>query len=193
MKKLHIKNRCAWVSDHPLYIDYHDSEWGVPLYDEHALFEFLILEGMQAGLNWLTILKKRENYRTCFDNFDAAKIAQYDAHKIKELLNNSGIVRNKLKIHATIANAKAFLQVRSEWKNFSTYIWHFTDGKPVQNHWRSAKQVPTTTPISDKLSMDLKQRGFKFVGSTICYAFMQAVGMVNDHTTNCFRHAELGK
>ena len=180
------KTRCAWVNDHPLYIDYHDKEWGVPIYDERLLFEFLILEGMQAGLNWLTILKKRDSYRICFDNFDVRKIAKYDQRKVSKLLANESIIRNKLKIEAAIINAKAFLQVKKEYGNFSDYLWNFVQGQPIKNHWQNAKQVPTKTAISDILSKDLKKRGFKFVGSTICYAFMQAVGMVNDHTIDCF-------
>ena len=188
-----IKNkpRCAWVNDDPLYIEYHDCEWGVPIYADRLLFEFLILEGMQAGLNWLTVLKKRENYRVCFDNFEAEIIAHYDQHKFEELMANKGIIRNKLKIQSAITNANAFLQVKQEWGNFSNYIWHFVKGEPIVNHWKNVKQVPSSTAISDKLSNDLKKRGFKFVGSTICYAFMQAVGMVNDHTMDCFRYNQL--
>ncbi len=182
------KIRCQWVTDDPLYIKYHDQEWGVPIYDEQLLFEFLILEGAQAGLSWLTVLKKRDNYRACFDNFNPQKIALYNKQKINKLLTNSGIIRNRLKIQATVTNAKSFLQVKQEWGNFSDYIWHFVQGNPIQNHWKNLQQVPTSTFISDALSKDLKQRGFKFIGSTICYAFMQAVGMVNDHTTDCFRH-----
>jgi DNA-3-methyladenine glycosylase I len=185
------KKRCAWVSDNPLCIHHHDDEWGVPIHDERLLFEFLILEGMQAGLNWLTILKKRDNYRTCFDNFDAEIIARYDQHKFDELMSNSGIIRNKLKIQSIIANANAFLQVKQECGDFSNYLWHFVNGKPIKNRWKNAKFVPSTSEISDLLSKDLKKRGFKFTGSTICYAFMQAVGMVNDHTTDCFRYKEL--
>lgn len=181
-------SRCAWVTNDPLYIDYHDKEWGVPIYDDRLLFELLILEGMQAGLNWLTILKKRENYRACFQHFDAEKIAKYDQCTIDQLLKNPGIIRNKLKIHAIINNAKVYLQVRKKHGSFSDYIWKFVGGKPIENHWRIAQQVPTQTTISEKLSADLKRQGFKFIGSTICYAFMQAVGMVNDHTTDCFRY-----
>lgn len=180
-----MKTRCAWVNDDPLYMTYHDEEWGVPIYDERLLFEFLILEGMQAGLSWLTVLKKRDNYRSCFDNFNAELIAEYDQYKIDALMANAGIIRNRLKIQAIISNAKAFLQVKKEWGDFSTYIWHFVDGKPIHNRWESAKCVPTTSVISDRLSADLKKYGFKFVGSTICYAFMQAVGLVNDHTLDC--------
>jgi DNA-3-methyladenine glycosylase I len=180
-----IMNRCGWVNQDPLYIDYHDKEWGVPVYDDHLLFEFLNLEGAQAGLSWYTILKKRANYRKAFDNFEAQKIITYDDKKIEELLHNEGIVRNKLKINAVITNARAFLQVEEEFGSFSQYIWSFVDGKPIQNHCKEMADVPATTEISDKLSKDLKKRGFKFVGSTICYAFMQAVGMVNDHIMTC--------
>ncbi|MFA6036818.1 MAG: DNA-3-methyladenine glycosylase I [Legionellales bacterium] len=178
--------RCAWVNDDPLYIDYHDHEWGVPVYDDRLLFEFLILEGAQAGLSWITVLKKRDNYRKCFDHFDAQKIAKYNDKKIAELLNNPGIIRNRLKINAAVTNAKAYLQVKQEWGNFSNYIWHFVDGKPIKNHWQSKQHLPSSSAISDAMSKDLKKRGFKFVGSTICYAYMQAVGMVNDHTEDCF-------
>lgn len=180
------KTRCAWVNSDPLYINYHDNEWGVPIYDDRLLFEFLILEGAQAGLSWITILKKRDNYRQSFDNFNAKKIAKYDQNKCNELMNNTGIVRNKLKINAAIVNAQAYLSVQKEWGSFSKYIWHFVDDKPIMNHWKTAKSLPTSSKISDALSKDLKKRGFKFVGTTICYAFMQAVGMVNDHTIDCF-------
>lgn len=180
------KSRCHWVNDDPLYIDYHDQEWGKPIYEDRLLFEFLILEGAQAGLSWITVLKKRENYRACFDNFDAQKMAQYDDKKIAALLSNPGIIRNRLKINAAITNAKAYLQVEQEWGSFSKYLWHFVDGKPIHNHRKNSGQIPTSTEISDALSKDLKKRGFKFVGSTICYAFMQAVGMVNDHTADCW-------
>jgi len=178
--------RCSWVSDDPLSISYHDLEWGVPIYDDRLLFEFLILEGMQAGLSWSTILKKRDNYRKSFDNFNAKKIVKYDQQKINQLLMNPGIVRNKLKIASVITNAKSFLQVKQEFSSFSEYIWGFVNGSPIQNRWRNITQLPSTSIISDQLSKDLKKRGFKFVGSTICYAFMQAVGMVNDHTVDCF-------
>jgi len=180
------KSRCAWVNDSPLYQDYHDQEWGRPIYDERLLFEFLILEGAQAGLSWLTILKKREHYRIAFDHFDAHKIACYDQPKIDALMNDAGIVRNKLKILAAIANAKAFLAIQQEGLNFSDFIWSFVDGKPIKNHWQQKAFVPATSAISDQLAKALKARGFTFVGSTICYAFMQAVGMVNDHTIDCF-------
>lgn len=180
------KTRCAWVADNPLNIHYHDHEWGRPIYDDQKLFEFLILEGAQAGLSWLTILKKRDNYRACFDNFLPQKIALYDQHKIDSLLSNPGIIRNRLKIASAITNAKAYLQIIKQWPSFSDYLWHFVDGQPIKNHWDTIKHVPTKTILSDKMSKDLKIQGFKFVGSTICYAFMQAVGMVNDHTTDCF-------
>jgi DNA-3-methyladenine glycosylase I len=178
-------NRCGWVNQDPLYIEYHDQEWGVPVYDDRLLFEYLNLEGAQAGLSWYTILKKRENYRKAFDNFEAEKIIQYDEKKIEELIHNEGIVRNKLKINAVITNAHAFLKVVEEFGSFSKYIWSFVGGKPIQNHFREMKDVPAITDISDQLSKDLKKRGFKFVGSTICYAFMQATGMVNDHIVTC--------
>jgi DNA-3-methyladenine glycosylase I len=182
------KTRCKWVTEDPAYIAYHDREWGVPVHDDRLLFEFLILEGAQAGLSWLTVLKKRDNYRACFDNFDAKKIAKYQAAKIKSLLNNPGIIRNRLKINAAIINAQCFLEVKKEWGSFAKYIWSFVDHKPIKNHLSANKKLPATTAISDRMSKDLKKRGFKFVGSTICYAFMQAVGMVDDHTTDCFRH-----
>jgi DNA-3-methyladenine glycosylase I len=180
-------NRCAWAKG-DLYIAYHDQEWGVPVHDDRLLFEFLILEGAQAGLSWLTILKKRENYRQAFDNFDAQKIARYDARKLRKLLADPGIVRNRLKIHSTVQNARAFLAVQKDFGSFDEYLWRFVARAPIRNHWKSLKQVPARTAESDALSRDLLQRGFKFVGSTICYAFMQAVGMVNDHTTDCFRY-----
>lgn len=186
-----MKSRCAWVSDNPLYINYHDCEWGVPIYDDRLLFEFLILEGMQAGLSWLTVLKKRDNYRACFDNFDAEIIVNYDQDKFKALMANSGIIRNNLKIKAVVTNAKAFLQVKHEHGSFSTFIWRFVNDSPIKNQWENLAQVPTTSEVSDRLSKKLKEYGFKFIGSTICYAFMQAVGMVNDHATNCFRYNEL--
>ncbi|GAA4713869.1 DNA-3-methyladenine glycosylase I [Brevibacillus fulvus] len=183
-------NRCGWVNQDPLYIDYHDREWGVPVYDDRLLFEYLNLEGAQAGLSWYTILKKRENYRAAFDQFVAEKIINYDEQKIEELMQNPGIVRNRLKIRAVIANAHAYLRVCEEWGSFSRYLWSFVDGKPIQNNFASMSEVPVTTDISDKLSKDLKKRGFKFVGSTICYAFMQAVGMTNDHLIGCMCHPE---
>ncbi|MDN3015321.1 DNA-3-methyladenine glycosylase I [Paenibacillus sp. BSR1-1] len=178
-------NRCGWVNKDPLYIHYHDEEWGVPVYEDRLLFEYLNLEGAQAGLSWYTILKKRENYRKAFDHFEAEKIITYDEKKIEELLLNEGIVRNRLKINAVITNAKAYLKIIEEIGSFSQYIWSFVGGKPIQNHFKELKDVPASTEISDKLSKDLKKRGFKFVGTTICYAFMQAVGMVNDHILTC--------
>ena len=185
------KARCFWCGDDPLYQAYHDTEWGVPLHDDHALFEFLILEGAQAGLSWITILKKRENYRAAFDGFDATRIARYDANKIESLLQNPGIVRNRLKVAAAVTNAQKFLDVQSEFGSFDKFIWQFVDGKPKQNARRSIANIPPSTPESDAMSKELKRRGFKFVGSTICYAHMQATGMVNDHTTDCFRYEEL--
>jgi DNA-3-methyladenine glycosylase I len=178
-------NRCGWANKDQLYMDYHDHEWGVPVYDDRLLFEFLNLEGAQAGLSWHTILKKRENYRVAFDHFDPEKIIQYDEKKIEELLSNEGIIRNKLKVNAVITNAKAYFNVVNEFGSFSKYIWSFVDGKPIKNHFRELADVPTSTEVSDKLSKDLKKRGFKFVGSTICYAYMEAIGMVNDHIITC--------
>jgi len=182
--------RCAWPKTE-LDIAYHDTEWGVPVHDDRLLFEMLILEGAQAGLSWSTILKKRVNYRCAFDNFNARKIAKYDARKVKSLLADPGIVRNRLKVAATIQNAKAFLVVQKEFGSFDTYIWQFVVGKPIQNRRKSLKEVPPCSVESDAMSKDLLKRGFKFVGSTICYAFMQAVGMVNDHTVDCFRHGPI--
>ena len=180
-------NRCGWATNDPLYIDYHDKEWGVPVHDDRKLFEMLILEGAQAGLSWITILKKRENFRKAFNNFDAKKISKYNQSKIDELLNDAGIIRNKLKINAAVQNAKAFLEVQKEFGSFDKYIWQFVDGKQKINSYKSLKDVPAKTKVSDDMSKDLKRRGFKFVGSTICYAFMQAVGMVNDHVEGCFK------
>lgn len=190
-----IGNRCAWVGSHELgdlkYLAYHDTEWGVPLHDERALFEFLILEGAQAGLSWITVLKKRGAYREAFDNFDAARMASYDERKIERLLLNSAIVRNRLKVQSAVINAQKFLAVQDEFGSFDRFIWRFVDGKPQQNNWRTLAEVPASTATSDAMSKELKRRGFKFVGPTICYALMQATGMVNDHTTDCFRHAQL--
>lgn len=186
-----MKKKCSWAIKHKLEEKYHDTEWGVPIYDDRLLFEFLILEGAQAGLSWTTILVKRDNYRKVFDNFDANKIVNYNQQKIDELLNDVGIVRNKLKINSTITNAKAFLEIQNQYGSFSKYIWEFVKGKPIQNRWESFEEVPTKTEISDLMSKDLKKKGFKFVGTTICYAFMQAVGMVNDHTIDCFRYNEI--
>ncbi|ATP40456.1 DNA-3-methyladenine glycosylase I [Solibacillus sp. R5-41] len=179
-------NRCAWVKlDEPIYVAYHDEEWGVPVYEDRHLFEMICLEGAQAGLSWLTILKKREGYRQAFDQFDAEKIIHYDAVKLAELKENSAIIRNRLKIQSVVTNANAFLAMQQKHGSFSNYIWSFVDGKPIINHWKSIAEVPITTEISDRMSKQLKKDGFKFVGSTICYSFMQAVGMVNDHTTDC--------
>jgi DNA-3-methyladenine glycosylase I len=184
--------RCPWPTAEP-NITYHDTEWGVPLHDDRALFELLILEGAQAGLSWTTVLNKRENYRKAFDRFDARKISKYDDKKVAELLANPGIVRNRLKVAATIQNAKCFLEVQKELGSFDKYIWQFVDGRPIQNARKSMKEVPARTAESDAMSKDLLKRGFKFVGSTICYAFMQATGMVNDHTVDCFRYKEVKK
>jgi DNA-3-methyladenine glycosylase I len=181
--------RCAWANGE-LYIAYHDNEWGVPIHDDRALFEFLILEGAQAGLSWITILKKRENYRRAFDNFDAHKIARYNSSKIQKLLADPGIVRNRLKIESAVRNAKAFLSIQKEFSSFDHYIWRFVGGRPIRNQRRSLSEIPARTAVSDTMSRDLLKRGFKFVGSTICYAFMQAVGMVNDHTMDCFRYGK---
>ncbi|MCB0666521.1 MAG: DNA-3-methyladenine glycosylase I [Saprospiraceae bacterium] len=182
--------RCTWAGNSEPYLSYHDKEWGVPLHDDRRLFEMINLEGAQAGLSWITILKKRDNYRQAFDGFDPEKIIRYSPKKIEALLQNEGIVRNKLKINAVISNAKAFLTLLETFPTFDQYLWQFVDGKPIINHWNSLKEVPASTRVSDALSKDLKKRGFKFTGSTICYAFMQAVGMVNDHTTDCFRWKE---
>ncbi len=183
------ENRCWWCGDDPLYVEYHDKEWGVPLYDDHKLFEFLCLEGAQAGLSWITILRKREHYCRVFDDFDAERIAGYGKRKIAGLLDDPGIVRNRLKINAFINNAKAYLDMREQGLSFNEYLWGFVDGKPVLNAWSRPEQVPASTPVSEALSRDLKKRGFTFVGPTICYAFMQATGMVNDHLADCFRSA----
>jgi len=183
--------RCPWGESHPLYVSYHDEEWGAPLHDERRLFELLVLEGAQAGLSWLTILKKRQAYRKAFDRFDPRKVARYDARKIARLLADEGIVRNRLKIEAAIANAKAFLDVQREFGSFDAYVWRFVGGRPMENRRETLKEVPPRSAESDAMSDDLRRRGFRFVGSTICYAFMQATGMVNDHLVSCFRHREL--
>ena len=183
--------RCHWVSNDPLYQHYHDHEWGVPCYDDQCLFAMLLLEGVQAGLSWITVLKKREHYFQVFDNFDAEKIAKYKKPKIEKLLNDPGIIRNRLKVQSMIANAQNYLKLQQQQGGFSDYIWQFVDGEPIQNHWKNHQQVPITTAASDAMSRSLKQHGFKFVGSTICYAYMQAVGMVNDHTVDCFRHSQI--
>lgn len=185
------KSRCAWAGTEPLNIAYHDQEWGAPVRDDRVLFEFLILEGAQAGLSWSTILKKRENYRDAFDGFDPTKVARYDERKILALLSDSGIVRNRLKIRGATQNARAFLAIQKEFGSFEVYIWQVVGGQPRRNAWKGLQEIPARTAESDAMSKDLKKRGFTFVGSTICYAFMQAVGMVNDHTVNCFRYKEL--
>lgn len=190
-KKKSLKKTCPWSTHDPLLTEYHDKEWGVPIHDDRKIFEFLILEGFQAGLSWLTILKKRENFRKAFDNFDFNRIAGYDARKINALLQDAGIIRNRLKISGSIENAKAFIQVRKEFGTFDEYIWQFTDGKVIVNQFASQSQIPARTSLSDTISKDLKKRGFKFVGSTIIYSHMQATGIVNDHIRSCFRYKEL--
>ncbi|RLD62966.1 MAG: DNA-3-methyladenine glycosylase I [Bacteroidetes bacterium] len=185
------KIRCAWTANNPFHNEYHDTEWGVPLRNDQKLFEFLILDAFQAGLSWLTILKKRDNFRKAFDNFDPKKVALYNENKIQELLNNAGIIRNKLKVRSSITNARIFLKIQKEYGSFDKYIWQFVDHKPIINKWERIEDVPVSTKESDAMSIDLKKRGFKFVGTTICYAFMQAAGMVNDHTTDCFRYVEI--
>lgn len=185
--------RCAWVTDAPLYIAYHDEEWGRPVHDDRKFFEMLTLEGAQAGLSWLTILKRRENYRKAFDDFDPRKICEYDETKVSELLNDEGIIRNKLKIRSVITNAIAFLDIQREYGDFNTYIWQFVGGRPIENHWSTEAEVPAWTKESEAMSKDLKKRGFKFVGPTICYAFMQATGLVNDHTRDCFLYRQIGQ
>jgi DNA-3-methyladenine glycosylase I len=186
-----MKIRCTWAREDPLIIEYHDQEWGVPIHDDRLLFEFLILESAQAGLRWTLILQKRENYREAFDNFHPQMVAGYDEQKIEELLENTGIVRNQLKIRAAVANAKAVLKIQDEFGSFDSYIWQFVGGKTINNKWKTLDDVPSSTLGSERMSKDLKKRGFKFVGPTICYGFMQAVGMVNDHVVDCFRHAEI--
>lgn len=194
MPKITINvTRCPWPGDDPLMMAYHDTEWGTPLHDDQKLFEFLVLDAFQAGLSWSTILKKRDNFRKAFDNFDYRKIAKYDNKKVAKLLADTGIIRNRLKIAATIKNAKAFMIIQKEFGSFDKYIWQFVDFKPRQNGWTSLKQIPAQTAQSDTMSKDLKNRGFSFVGSTICYAFMQAAGLANDHLVTCFRYKEVGK
>lgn len=183
--------RCSWCGDDPLYQEYHDKEWGVPLYDDQKLFEFLLLEGAQAGLSWITILRKRENYRKAFDQFNPEKIARYTDKKHQKLLQDAGIVRNKLKVKGFTKNAQAFLKIAERENNFSEFIWQFVGGKPIQNKWQALKEIPATTEIAETMSKALKKEGFTFVGPTICYAFMQATGMVNDHVVDCFRYQEL--
>ncbi|HEY6139442.1 MAG TPA: DNA-3-methyladenine glycosylase I [Thermoanaerobaculia bacterium] len=187
------KNRCAWAGADPLYVAYHDQEWGVPVHDDRRLFEFLVLEGAQAGLSWITILRKRDAYRRAFGGFDPQKVARYDKRKVAALLADAGIVRNRAKIESAIRNARAFLEIQAELGSFDAYQWRFVDGRPIRNRWRAMREVPATTVQSDAMSKDLKSRGFSFVGSTIVYAHMQAVGMVNDHLIDCFRHREVAK
>jgi DNA-3-methyladenine glycosylase I len=186
-----MKNRCQWCGEDPLYIAYHDNEWGIPVHDDRLLFEFLILEGAQAGLSWLTILKKRENYRKAFQNFDCKTIANYSQNDVDRLLSDPGIVRNRLKIESTIKNAQGVIKIQEEFGSFDAYLWRYVENTPKQNKWRSMSDIPVKTELSEMMSKDLKKRGFNFVGPTICYAFMQVVGMVNDHTTDCFRHEEI--
>ena len=193
MSSVADRKRCAWAGTDPLYVAYHDAEWGVPLHDDREIFEFLVLEGAQAGLSWSTILRKRDAYRRAFDRFDPEKVARYNKRKISTLLADAGIVRNRAKIESAIKNAKAFLEVQAEFGSFDAYQWRFVDGRPVQNRWRAIREIPAQTVQSDAMSKDLKSRGFTFVGSTIIYAHMQAVGMVNDHLVDCFRHREVAK
>ena len=188
-----MKKRCDWCGSDELYVKYHDEEWGIPVHDDRLHFEMLILEGAQAGLSWITILRKRENYRKAFDNFDVKKVAKYTDKKIEALLQNPGIIRNKLKVRAAVTNAKAFIEIQKEFGSFDTYIWRFVNNKPIINKWEKMSELPANSIESDKLSKDLRKRGLKFVGSTIIYAHMQAIGMVNDHTTDCFRYNELKK
>ena len=186
-----MKKRCGWCGDDPLYIEYHDKEWGVPVFDDRKLFEMLVLEGAQAGLSWITVLRKRENYRRAFDDFAIEKVARYNSRDIERLLGDAGIVRNRLKVESAIKNARNILAVRDQHGSFSDFLWSFVDNSPIQNAWRSLTEIPASTKESDRMSKELKRLGFGFVGSTICYAFMQSVGMVNDHVTECFRHQEV--
>ncbi len=188
-----MKKRCSWCGDDPLYVKYHDKEWGVPVHSDRKLFEFLILEGAQAGLSWITVLRKRQAYRDAFDRFDFNKIARYNESKISRLLENEGIIRNRLKIRSAVSNAQAFIRIREEYGSFNKFIWQYTDGGTLQNKWKTLADVPAKTELSDRIAKDLKKAGFNFVGSTICYAFMQAIGMVNDHTLDCFRYNEIKK
>jgi DNA-3-methyladenine glycosylase I len=183
--------RCRWPGEDPLYLAYHDTEWGVPLHEDRKLFEFLVLDGFQAGLSWITILRKRENFRVALDHFDACKIVRYNETKITRLMKNKGIVRNRAKIIATIANARAYLKIKEQRGSFDSYLWKFVDGRPICNHWRDEGQIPVQTPQSEAMSRDMKMHGFRFVGPTICYAFMQAAGLVNDHVVGCFRHRQV--
>ena len=193
MSKAQHQNRCSWCGEDTLYVAYHDQEWGVPLHDDQKLFEFLILEGAQAGLSWLTILKKRDAYRKAYYQFDIEKVARFNSRSIERLMNNPGIVRNRLKIEASIDNARAFLEVQDEFGSFDKFIWQYVDRKPRQNYWRQLKDIPASTKESEQMSKYLQQRGFRFVGPTICYAFMHAVGMVNDHVVDCFRHKQVAR
>lgn len=186
-----MKNRCKWCGEDPLYVAYHDHEWGVPVHSDRRLFEFLLLEGAQAGLSWITILRKRENYRAAFDQFDYERVAQYTDADVERLMQNEGIVRNRLKIQSAIKNARGVIALRSEFGSLDAYFWNYVDGVPLQNEWNSMDEMPAKTALAERMSKDLKKRDFNFVGPTICYAFMQAIGMVNDHTTDCYRHAQL--
>lgn len=186
-------HRCSWCGEDPLYVAYHDTEWGVPVHDEQKLFEFILLESMQAGLSWITILKKRENFRAAFAQFVPEKIAQFNDEDIERCMNDAGIIRNRLKVNSAVKNARAFLELQSRHGSFDNYIWQFTDGKVIQNKWRSMREIPAVTPQSEAMSTDLKRNGFTFVGPTVCYAHMQATGMVNDHLVDCFRHQEVQK
>ena len=188
-----MKIRCEWVGFDPHYLEYHDKEWGVPLHEARKIFEMLVLEGAQAGLSWLTVLRKRENYRKAFDEFNPEKVANYDGKKFEQLLANEGVIRNKLKIRSAIQNARAFLEVQKEFGSFDDYIWQFVDGKSIQNSWRTLSELPAQTAESEAMSKDLRKRGFSFVGPTICYAYMQATGMVNDHIVTCFRYKEIAR
>lgn len=191
MNEAKMQERCEWAGSDPLYIEYHDKEWGVPVHDDRKIFEMLVLEGAQAGLNWLTVLRKRENYREAFDNFDPRKVAKYDSEKFQKLLATEGIIRNKLKIRSAIQNARAFLELQKEFGTFDAYIWQFVGGKPIRNSWSSLSELPAQTAESEAMSKDLERRGFSFVGPTICYAHMQATGMINDHVVTCFRYKEV--
>jgi len=186
-----MKQRCQWCLGHDIYLAYHDEEWGVPLHDDRKLFESIVLDGAQAGLSWLTILKKRDNYRAAFDHFDPEKVAKYSPRKVEQLLKNPGIVRNRLKVESAVRNARAFLEIQAEFGSFDTFLWRYVEGTPIQNAWTSMAQIPARSKESDAVSKDLKKRGFNFVGSTICYAFMQAAGLVNDHVVDCFRYRQL--
>jgi DNA-3-methyladenine glycosylase I len=188
-----MNKRCDWCGTEPIYVDYHDKEWGVPVHDDRMHFEMLILDGAQAGLSWITILKRRDSYREAFDNFDAVKVSRYDDKKVEKLLTNPGIIRNRLKVNSAVKNAQAFLKIQEEFGSFDDYIWQFVNHKTIQNKWKKMSELPAKTAESDAMSKDLKKRGFSFVGSTICYAYMQAAGMINDHITNCFRYKEVKK